>query len=198
MKVKILISVLTLIMCAFAIKGVHTINEMNESYELAYSQTKSATGDIGLSFDWYGITIVDTSVKFANGIIDSSQATQVLTEGSKNNVELLNQYYKNVLSQEKDAADFIRSQDALASKLTEELLLLISKNDRAGVNAKIPEMYEVIDPMCGRINDIIEIKSEKAKAINASLKREIKEVKTFMFISFALCISLCGGLVLKD
>ena len=198
MKVKILISVLTLIMCAFAIKGVHTINEMNESYELAYSQTKSATGDIGLSFDWYGITIVDTSVKFSNGIIDSSQATQVLTEGSKNNVELLNQYYKNVLLQEKDAADFIRSQDALASKLTEELLLLISKNDRAGVNAKIPEMYGVIDPMCGRINDIIEIKSEKAKAINASLKREIKEVKTFMFISFALCISLCGGLVLRD
>lgn len=198
MKVKVLISILTLIMCIFAIRGMSTINEMSESYNIAYSQTQSATGDIGLSFDWYGLTIVDTAVKFSNGIIDSTQATQVLTDGSKDNVELLEQYYKNILPQEKEAAEFIQTQDVLVQKLTQELLLLISKNDKAGVTAKIPDMYKVIDPMCSRINDIIEIKAENSKTINTNLQNEIREVRGFMIISFALCISLCGGLLTRD
>lgn len=198
MKVKILILVLALIISVFAVRGLSTVNQMSDSYSVAYSQTKSATSDIGLSFDWYGITIVGTSVKFSNGIIDSTQATQILTDGSKQNIELLKQYYKNVLPQEKDAANFIYSQDILASKLTEELLLLIAKNDRAGVNAKISEVYEIVDPLCTRINEIIELKTENSKAINIDLQREIKEVKAFMFISFALCISLCCGLLLRD
>ena len=198
MKVKILILGLALIISVFAVRGLSIVNQMSDSYNVAYSQTKSATSDIGLSFDWYGITIVDTSVKFSNGIIDSSQATQILTDGSKQNIELLKQYYKNVLPQEKDAANFIYSQDILASKLTEELLLLIAKNDRAGVNAKISEVYEIVDPLCNRINEIIELKTENSKAININLQREIKEVKAFMFISFALCISICCGLLLRD
>lgn len=198
MKVKILILGLALIISVFAVRGLNTVNQMSDSYNVAYSQTKSATSDIGLSFDWYGITIVDTSVKFSNGIIDSTQATQILTDGSKQNIELLKQYYKNVLPQEKDAANFIYSQDILASKLTEELLLLIAKNDRAGVNAKISEVYEIVDPLCNRINEIIELKTENSKAININLQREIKEVKAFMFISFALCISICCGLLLRD
>ena len=198
MKIKVLLAILSLIMCTFAIRGISTVNQMSESYNLSYDQAKSATSDIGLCFDWYGITIVDTAVKYSNGIIDSTQATKVLTDGSKNNIELLDQYYKNVLPQEKDAANFIYSQDVLSRKLTEELLLLISKNDREGVDAKIPEMYGVIDPLCDHINDIIEIKTETARTINTSLQGEIKEVKAFMIISFALCISLCSGIVLKN
>jgi hypothetical protein len=198
MKVKILVSVLTLIICVFAVRGIHTVNQMSASYSLTHVQNNSATSDIGLSFDWYGITMVDTAVKFANGIIDSAQATQVLTDGSKQNVELLKQYYKNVLPQEKDAAAFIYSQDILANKLTEELLLLISKNDRKGVNAMIPSIYEVVDPICKQINDIIEIKTKSSQAINIELNKEIREIKGFMLASFALCISLCGGLLLKD
>lgn len=198
MKVKVLLAILTFIMCVFAIKGINTVNRVNESYNLSYAQVESATSDIGLCFDWYGITIVDTAVKYSNGIIDSAQATKALTDGSKNNIKLLDQYYTNVLPQEKDAANFIYAQDVLSKKLTEELLLLISKNDREGVTAKIPEMYAIVDPMCSSINDIIEIKTEAAKTINTGIQGEIKEVKTFMIISFALCISLCSGIALKS
>ena len=47
-------------------------------------------------------------------------------------------------------------------------------------------------------NDIIEIKAENSKTINTNLQNEIREVRGFMIISFALCISLCGGLLTRD
>lgn len=198
MKIKLMITTLAVIICAFVISGLHAVKEMNISCTNAYVQTKSATSDIGMCFDWYGLTLVDTTVKYANGMISSKEATHTLVTGAEENAALLDEYYKNILPDERKESEYIRSQDVVIQKLYNELLVLISKEDRKGVQAMLPSIYNVVDPLCAKINRIIEIKTEKALAEKRALSNNIDELQRFLFISFALCLSLCIGMAIKD
>ena len=198
MKIKLMITTLAVIICAFVISGLHAVNEMNISCTNAYVQTKSATSDIGMCFDWYGLTLVDTTVKYANSMISSKEAIHTLVTGAEENAALLDEYYKNILPVERKEAEYIRSQDGVIQKLYNELLVLISKEDRKSVQAMLPIIYNAVDPLCAKINRIIEIKTEKALAEKRSLSNNIDELQRFLFISFALCLSLCIGMAIKD
>ena len=198
MKIKQMIYILVAIIAAFVISGYSTIHEMSEKYSSAYTQTKSATSDIGLSFDWYGLTFIDTPVKYANGMISAEDATQTLKKGAEENARLLYQYYQNVLPEEREEADYIRSQDAVIVKLYNKMLEHLAKDDRNAVQQMLPQIYNVVDPLCEKINRIIEIKTKSTLAAKNGLLGNIDELKRFFFISFALCLSLCIGMAIRE
>ena len=198
MKIKQMIYVLVAIIAAFVISGYSSLQEMSSRYSTAYTQTKSATSDIGLSFDWYGLTFIDTAVKYANGMISAEDAKQTLTSGAEKNARLLYQYYQNVLPEEREEADYIRSQDAVVVKLYNKMLEHLAKDDRNAVQQMLPQIYNVVDPLCEKINRIIEIKTASALSAKSSMSNNIDELKRFFFISFALCLSLCIGMAIRE
>jgi len=198
MKIKLMIYALVAIIAAFIISGYSSVHEMSTRYSAAYTQTQSATSDIGLSFDWYGLTFIDTAVKYANCIISADEATQILHKGAEDNAALLDRYYQNVLPEEAEEADYIRSQDVVVIKLYNKLLKHLAQDDRNAVQQMLPQIYNVVDPMCEKINRIIDIKTKSALSAKNELADNIDELKRFFFISFALCLSLCIGMAIRD
>jgi hypothetical protein len=198
MKIKQMIYILVAIIAAFVISGYSSLHEMSTRYSTAYIQTKSATSEIGLSFDWYGLTFIDTAVKYANGMISAEDAEHTLRNGAEENARLLYQYYQNTLPEEAEEADYIRSQDAVVVKLFNKVLEHLAKNDRNAIQQMLPQIYNVVDPLCEKINRIIEIKTASALSAKGELSDNIDELKRFFFISFALCLSLCIGMAIRE
>jgi hypothetical protein len=62
----------------------------------------------------------------------------------------------------------------------------------------LPQIYNVVDPLCEKINRIIEIKTASALSAKSSMSNNIDELKRFFFISFALCLSLCIGMAIRE
>ena len=198
MKIKHMLFVLAAIICAFVISGYHSLNDMQQRYSSAIVQTQSATQEIGLSFDWYGLTLVDTTVKYLHGIVDSKTAIDTLKSGQQKNSILLHKYYANALPEEREEAEYIRSQDAVINKILVDLYNAIETGDRDTINKLLPQLYNIIEPLCAKINRVIEIKTQSAAANKGKLSENIDELRRFLFISFAMCLSLFIGSSLRD
>jgi hypothetical protein len=198
MNIKLMITVLAAIICAFVISGYSSLNTMQRHYAAATVQTQSATRDIGLSFDWYGLTLVDTTVKYLYGMISSQDALHRLKEGQAKNAILLQKYYANALPEESEESAFIRSQDDVVNKILVELYAAIETQNTKAINELLPNLYTVTDQLCAKINRVIEIKTASASDEKGALGENMDELRRFLFISFALCLSLCIGMAIPD
>lgn len=198
MKIKQMIFVLAAIICAFVISGYHSLHEAQNKFNNVIHQSHSATQEIGLSFDWYGLTLVDTTVKYAHNIIDAEQALHDLKVGHANNKTLLESYFKTILPEEKKEAEYIRSQDEIVDKILVELYAAIKTGDKETINELLPQIYNVTDPLCDAINTVISIKTRQSLVEKNGIVDNIDQLKRFLFTSFALCLALCIGMAIPD
>lgn len=199
MKIKQMIFILAAIICAFVISGYQSVKKAQTGFSSAIVQSHSATQDIGLSFDWYALVLVDTTVKYTHGIIDSKEALKDLKTGHSKNKELLQQYFNGtILPEEVEYSKYIASQDRIIDELLQKLYVYIKTDNKSEINKLLPQIYNVTEPLCAAINHIIDIKTQNAVKEKEGIVDSIDRIQRFLFMSFALCLALCIGMFIPD
>ena len=198
MNAKYMVLVLAAIICVFAIIGTGSLNRVKHTFDEATLQSRAATQQIGMCFDWYGLTLIDTTVQYSHDIIDSKTAITRLEEGHSKNKELLKQYFKTSLHEEEELSQYISNQDHVIDEILYRLYACIKTEDKEKVKEFIPAIYTVTGPMCDAINKIIEIKTEVCIKANNEAIKSIKQAQAFLILLFALFAALCAGIFMPD
>lgn len=198
MKIKYMIFSLTAIICACIVSGYSALIALQNHHNDSTVQIKSATRYIGLSFDWYGITLPDNVIKYLHDMKSAEEAIDSLQKSQSENTILLQKYYEDTLVEEKDEAEFIRSNNELVDKMLIDVYAALAKGDKKAIYELLPKLYNITGQLCDKINAVIEIKTMSVTAIDEEFNAVIDNLKNFLYVSVALCLSLCVGMAIPD
>lgn len=193
-----MLTILAAFICVFVVIGNISLNRASESFAEATIQNRAATRDIGMSFDWYGLTIVNTAVQYNYDIIDSSVALQTLRDGQQQNKKLLMQYFKTSLPEERKLSEYIYVQNIKIDKLVSQLAAYIGSENKKEIEKLIPTIFSETLPICDAINESIALKTENAIQKTEVSLENIRQAQTILILLFALFISLCAGIFMPD
>lgn len=175
-----------------------TLKNLQEYHDTSAEQIESATHYIGLSFDWYAVTLPSNVVKYLHDIKSANEAKDALKRGRRNNEVLLQKYYQTALSEENDEVEFIREQNALVNEMLVDIYDAIDEGDKETIAKMLPHLYNTCEEICNKINKVIFIKASYDAKVDEDFNIAINDTRSIMKIAFALLISIFLGLELRD
>jgi len=188
MNVKILIIALALIILSFVGKGIQVINNVEHTLKESIVQQRSTVEDIGMAFDWYGLTVVDTVVKERYLLISKEEMVTILTEGKEEKNRLLERYYTNATPEEAEYVAKIKEYDVEVDKFVDKVISIDGR--LKGGSEIITEMYDITSPCVSLINEILDLKAEVAeRKMNASYE-ELECLRYFLYLAGTLSLVL--------
>jgi hypothetical protein len=186
MNAKTLIAALAIIILSFVCKGLHVIDNVENTLQDNIVQQKSTTEDIGMAFDWYGLTVVDTIVKERYSLINKEQMISVLTEGKKEKDRLLEKYYSTTTPEEKDYVVQLKKYDVMVDEFVDKA---ISTDGRLkGGSELITEMYRVTAPPVDLINEILDLKTKVAEQKVKETYDQLESLRYYLYLLGILCV----------
>jgi hypothetical protein len=193
MSSRTIINLLVIIILTFTIKGFFVLREITDTIVKDQTQQQVVTQDIGMAFDWYGLTVVDTIVKYKHNIIPTKELVAKLTEGKKQKQELLDRYYANSTNEETLFVKSLKDSDAKVDVFVDKVIAQSKVSKPVKDTAVITEMYSLTQPAVDTINTIIDAKTEKSIEIKKHLYENIsmfdKFLKTAALLAVAIGIS---------
>jgi len=188
MKTRTIINLLVVIVLAFTIKGLFTLQDVKETIEYDQTQQSSITSDIGMAFDWYGLTVVDNVVKHQNNIISSDELIKTLVDGRQHKDELLRRYYAASPRAEEHYVQQLKQYDAKVDSFVSKVVsnTIIEKED----DAIIPEMYTLTQPAVDIINAIIATKADESNKVKSRLYSNIETFENFLLVASVLALAV--------
>jgi hypothetical protein len=200
MSSRTIINLLVIIILAFTIKGFFVLREITDTIEKDQTQQQVVTQDIGMAFDWYGLTVVDTIVKYKHNIIKSDELVAKLTEGKKQKQELLERYYTTSTNEEKQFIQSLKDSDTKVDVFVDKVIAQSKISKPVKDTAVITEMYSLTQPAVDTINTIINVKTQKSIEIKAHLYENISMFDKFLKAAavLAVAIGISGNLPKRE
>lgn len=191
MKSRTLLNFLVAIILAFTIKGFYTLQGIDRSIKEDQIQQISMTQDIGMAFDWYGLTVVDSIVKYTHNIITSKELVEILNDGKIEKDELLKRYYLNATAIENDYVNKLKQYDIKVDLFIDRVITQASNRRYQTDEAMISEMYTLTQPAVDTINTIIDLKTEQSANTKELIHESVKSFEHFLNITSVLAIVVC-------
>ena len=188
MSAKVLVVALSLVILSFVGKGICVINNVESTLEENIIQQKSTVEDIGMVFDWYGLTVVDTVIKERYLLISKEEVVTILTDGREEKNRLLKKYYTNATPEEAEYVAKIKEYDIKVDEFVDKVIS--TKEELAQGNKIIAEMYSITSPCVDLINEILELKADiSEKKVNISYM-ELENLRYFLYLAGVLSVVL--------
>ena len=188
MNVKILIIALALIILSFVGKGIQVINSVEDTLKESIIQQKSTVEDIGMAFDWYGLTVVDTVVKERYLLISKEEMVTILTEGKEEKNRLLKRYYTNATPEEAEYVAKIKEYDVEVDRFVDKVISIDGR--LKGGSEIITEMYDITSPCVDLINEILDLKAEAGERKMSASYEELECLRYFLYLAGTLSLVL--------
>jgi len=195
MRPKFLVYCLAAICLTFAWNGKTLTDDINSTLAENARQSESSIMEIGMCFDWYGITIVNSVIQTSHGIMSPEEMVEVLEEESGYKDEYLEGYKKDITPKEVAYADFVFAQEDKISLYVDELINWAKAGNIDKIKGSIPQMYEMTEPTIEAINNIMDTKMYHNEAQSAILNKKIDRFAEFIYTLMALCgvMSVCAS-----
>lgn len=185
MNPKLLISVLAAIILSFVGQGIHIVNTVEKVLDNNLIHQKSTVEDIGMVFDWYGLTIVDSVVKRSHGIITHEEMVRVLKQGQVEKNHLLARYYNSAIPEERNYVEVLKGSD-------EKLDVFVERAINTGIETEqtklISDMYALTDPTVETINEILKLKTDYATKNVRVVYNKLEDFRKFLYLAGVLAI----------
>ncbi len=149
--------------------------------------------------DIYGINIVDTANKVLNDNMSWNEGRKCLEETKKRIPDLWNEYIKTYLvEEEKRVVDelqlFFETADRASLKLRK---ILLNEDHKALAQFIKKDLYQSIEPVTGKIDELFQMQVRIAKDINDQEKIRYNFSLSVGTASIAMSIILCVIVVLQ-
>lgn len=194
MKPRSFIICLTLIILGFVFQGVKTVNEVEKTINDNLTQQKAIVENIGLVFDWYGLTVVDNIIKFSYGMQSKEDLKRTLLSKREEKNKLLNEYFKTTTPNEITYLHLIKDNDIKIDQFIDKIL---NENIRVNKSTVIQEMYNLTDPTVSAINEILNIKTDYANANAIKITKSLDRFKSFLYSAAVLCAVISFPYIFK-
>jgi len=195
MRPKFIVYCLAAICLTFGWRGATLTEDINNTLAENARQSESSIMEIGMCFDWYGVTIVNSVIQTSHGIMSPEEMIELLEEESGYKDEYLEEYKKDITPDEIPYSDFVFEQEKKISSYVSELIGWANKEDIDSIKASIPHMYTMTEPTIEAINNIMDTKMYYNEAKSKELHNRIQEFRDFMILAIVLSIvmSICAS-----
>lgn len=188
MNPRLIINSLVAIILAFTIKGFCVLQDVNKTIKQDLIQQQSATQDVGMAFDWYGLTVVDNIVKYTHNIIPSKELVETLEDGTIDKDELLRKYYNSATAIENEYVNKLKAQDTQVDLFVDRVINQASNRRYQTDESMLKEMYSLTQPAVDTINTIIDLKTEQSAKTKQSISSSIQSLEYFLMLTTVLAI----------
>jgi ABC-type antimicrobial peptide transport system permease subunit len=195
MNPRLIINSLVAIILAFTIKGFCVLQDVNKTVEYDLVQQQSVTQDIGMAFDWYGLTVVDSIVKYTHDMLSAEELIETLKDGKVDKDQLLRNYYRNATAVENEYVNKLKSYDTKVDLFIDRVIAQAADKGYQTDEAMIKEMYSLTQPAVDIINTIIDLKTEQSTKIKQTIHSSIESLEYFLMLvtSLAIVIGISGN-----
>lgn len=195
MNPRLIINSLVAIILAFTIKGFCVLQDVNKTVEYDLVQQQSVTQDVGMAFDWYGLTVVDNIVKYTHDMLSAEELIETLKDGKIDKDQLLRNYYQNATAIENEYVNKLKSYDTRVDLFIDRVIAQAADKGYQTDEAMIKEMYGLTQPAVDTINTIIDLKTEQSTKIKQTIRSSIESLEYFLMLvtSLAIVIGISGN-----
>jgi methyl-accepting chemotaxis protein len=190
-----LLSILAVTLSLTTAAGWISLGLSNDGFRRVHDDRVIPMEQLKIVADMYAVNIVDTAHKVRNGNLTPSDAIRAIEVATQSIKKEWNAYTQTSLtSKEKElvkaAQDLMARSDAAVAKLAD----LLKKNDRTGLDSfVVNEMYPAIDPISGKISEIVQLQLHEASQEFASSQRIFENSKLMQIVLIAVGIVVVGA-----
>ena len=202
-KLSVLVFIAMISLIALGILGLFQLKKVNQGLETVYKDRVLPLEQLKVIADEYAINIVDTSHQTRNGNFTFDICISNITNAEKRIKEHWNEYIATTLTEKeailaKETETLMSEGNEITRRIKEACK---NKNLELLTKITIEELYPKIDPIGGKISELIQLQLEVAKK-ETELAYDIYETSkliTITTISFALIsIILLAYLIITD
>jgi hypothetical protein len=185
MKPRTFIICLTIIILGFVFQGVKTVNHVEKTINDNLTQQKATVENIGMVFDWYGLTIVDNIIKFSYGMQSKEDLKKILLSQREEKNKLLNEYFKTTTPDELAYMKLVKDNDVKIDLFIDKVLTEDISVNKSNV---VQEMYSLTDPTVSAINEILNIKTSYVNSNAVKITQSLERFKHFLYSAAMLSV----------
>jgi len=171
--------------------GIWGMNNINTNLKSMYDDRVLPLEQLKKVSDMYAVNIVDTSHKVRNGNIRWAEGRKNVDEAMKTVAAKWKEYTETYMTTEEkklvnEATVLMNSSNASVSKLQN----ILQHENKIELDAFVTkELYQTIDPVTGKIDELIQLQLREAKELHDS------SAKTFRIIFIIAVVIAFGALV---
>ncbi len=167
--------------------------------ETVYEDRVKPLKQLKMLSDIYGINIVDTANKVLNNNMSWDQGRKSLEDTTKRIPGLWNEYIKTYLiEEEKSVVDELQLLFEAADRASMKLRKILLNEDHKALAQFIKkDLYQSIEPVTNKIDELFQMQVRIAKGINDKEKIRYKFSLSVGTASIAMSIILCVIVVLQ-
>ena len=195
MRPKFIVYCLSAICLLFGLKGFELNKDIQNTLKENARQSESSIMEIGMCFDWYGVTIVNSVVKTSHGVMTPAEMVDTLKKERVYKDEYLAAYKKDITPNEVEYSEFVFEQDKKIDAYVNELIEWGNSRDIGMIKSSVPRMYDMTDPTIDAINEIMDTKMYYNEEQSGLLNKKIDRFSDFICTLIALCfvMSICAS-----
>jgi methyl-accepting chemotaxis protein len=199
----ILVGVLTLLLLAVGLLGLHSARQTFLGLETVYNDRVVPLKDLKVIADMYAVNIVDLSHKVRNGNLPWAQGRASVDEASATIAKQWKAYLATTLTVEEQqlvaqTLPLMQTADATVAKLSG---ILQREDGEALARFTVNELYPVIDPVSAKFSELVEVQLKAAKEEYEQNGLLYARSKTFSLLVLGvglLAATLMGTLIARS
>ena len=197
-KIYLVLSLLSVVAISIGILGLISLKEANNGLRTVYEDRVIPLKQLKIVSDMYAVNVVDTCHKVRNGNLSWAEGTKNIDEATNVIKKEWADYTATKLVDKeekiiKEVQPLLKNADVSIAKARE----FMQRQDKDGLaNYTINELYSNIDPISGKITELIDLQLEVAKQEYDSAQRAYKNFRILFSgiliggIGFAIFISV--------
>lgn len=195
MSPKIKVCLLGLIGLVFSLYGHFVCEKVISNFAKSDRCFRNATYELSPLFDTHTITIVDSQVKAANGLISFDQLCKNMTLAEDNIKNFIKNFEQKTTSEEEKKIYFeIKERCEISLKFIQKVKDICKEQDTNKIAILIEngEMYKATDPMLELLNNALEKELLLSSTIASESAKSLELLKKFMsaFIGLSIVMSV--------
>lgn len=186
---------LLVLICALAL---NMMNQIEQGVNTIYDDRVVPLEDLKIIADDYAVSVIDAINKANAGGFTAQEASTALQDAKQNITSVWGKYMQTTLTQEEarlaDQAKalFIPANNSIDQMLSK--LANLNGNISGQLSQDIMPLYQVIDPISGKISDLITLQLDIAEQEKNKVSR-IYETSIILFLSLTLLAAAAGIII---
>lgn len=189
-KIYLVLALVSLVAIGIGVFGLSSIKSTNDSLQTVYEDRVVPLKQLKAVSDMYAVNIVDTCHKIRNGSLTWAEGIKNINEAD----EVVKKQWGDYVATKMDAKEEKLAKEAETLMKTANISVdkardLMQKQDKEGLaNYTINELYPNIDPISGKISDLVDLQLAVAKQKYDDAQKNYHSLR-ILFISV-----LAGGI----
>jgi methyl-accepting chemotaxis protein len=191
-----LVAITSVIMLFIGLYGINNLTVINDGMTTMYNDRVKPMQQLKVIADGYAVSVVDVTHKARNGTKSWNEAVRTIEAADKEMDASMAAYEATKIEgEELRLWNEAKKLNEVASEAQSQILDILRMNKDSLAEAKLDDfvnnkMYPAIDPLTGKIAELIDLQQSVAGQINIDADELFASTRTYTYLLVALAIFL--------